>query len=210
MIPSLLSSRQPPRKAWSREHLIRERAIGLGQAINKSTQKSYNSALNSYLSFVHLHDMPMDPSPETLSLFTVYIGYSHYEFNLPSHKADHFFEGNKIIVKQPPFSQINTLSYFKCYITNRDSLFPLSSPLWLMSDGSVPNHQFFISRLHSFFSRNIGGYSMRAGRATSLAKHGVPPSIIQPMGRWSSDTFIIYIRRNPVHIQALLYSQQHH
>ncbi|KAF8804742.1 hypothetical protein BYT27DRAFT_7225334 [Phlegmacium glaucopus] len=200
--------------------------------------------------------MLVDPSPETLSLFTVYMSHhinpcsvasylsgisqqlepyfpsicnsrrsplveqtlrgcmrlkgvatkliiteSYYEFHLPSHKADRFFEGNKIIVKQPQFSQINTLSYFKCYITNRDSLFPLSSPLWLTSNGSVPNRQFFISRLHGFFSHD---------ERPSLTKHGVPPSIIQPMGRWSSDAFVIYIRKNPVLIQALLYSQQPH
>ncbi|KAF8803885.1 hypothetical protein BYT27DRAFT_7195225 [Phlegmacium glaucopus] len=49
---------------------------------------------------------------------------------------------------------------------------------------------------------------MRAGGATSLAEHGVPPSIIQPMGRWSSDAFVIYIRKNPVLVQALLYSHK--
>ena len=49
---------------------------------------------------------------------------------------------------------------------------------------------------------------MRAGGATSLAEHGVPPSLIQLIGRWSSDAFFIYIRKSPVLIQALLYSQE--
>jgi len=59
-----------------------------------------------------------------------------------------------------------------------------------------------------FFATDIGGQSMRAGGATSLAEHGVPPSLIQAIGRWSSDAFLIYIRKNPVLIQALLYSHR--
>jgi hypothetical protein len=50
---------------------------------------------------------------------------------------------------------------------------------------------------------------MRAGGATSLAEHGVPPSIIQPLGRWSSQAFLIYIRKSPALIQAMLYSDRH-
>ena len=50
---------------------------------------------------------------------------------------------------------------------------------------------------------------MRAGGATSLAEHGVPPSIIQPLGRWSSQAFLVYIRRSPALIQAMLYSDRH-
>jgi len=47
---------------------------------------------------------------------------------------------------------------------------------------------------------------MRAGGATSLAEHGVPPAIIQPLGRWSSQAYLIYIHKNPTLIQAMLYS----
>ena len=47
---------------------------------------------------------------------------------------------------------------------------------------------------------------MRTGGATSLAENGVPPSIIQLIGRWTSDAFFIYICKSPVLIQALLYS----
>jgi hypothetical protein len=47
---------------------------------------------------------------------------------------------------------------------------------------------------------------MRAGGATSLAEHGILPSIIQALGRWASTAFLIYIRKNPVLIQAMLFS----
>jgi hypothetical protein len=327
MIRSHTHSRQPLRQAWSRDRLLRERAIALGHAIDTSTLHTYSSALNSYLTFVRLHDLPVEPTPDTMSFYTVFMS-SHinpksvgsylsgicqqlesyfpdvrttrksrlvertlkgclrirgvatkrkraltfddlklvithfstsdkhddllfqsmlltgffslmrlgelafpdaknlrnwkkvtkrssvvitpdqYEFHLPSHKADRFFEGNHIIVKRQQFCDINPLTVFQAYLHSRDTTFPLSSPLWITSRGCVPTRYFFISRLHQFFTKDIGGQSMRAGGATSLAENGVPPSLIQFMGRWTSDAFFIYIRKSPVLIQALLYSKR--
>ena len=47
--------------------------IALGQAIDTSTLKSYSSTLNSYLAFVQLHDFPVEPTPDTLSFYTVFM-----------------------------------------------------------------------------------------------------------------------------------------
>ena len=96
--------------------------------------------------------------------------------------------------------------FFTTYITKRDLLFPYSSPLWLTFDGLVPTRSFFILRLRHFFDRHIGGQSMRAGGATALAERGIAPNLIQATGRWSSDAFQIYIRKNPVLLQALLFN----
>ena len=57
------------------EHLVHEWAIALRQAIDISTWKNYRSALNSYLSFVHMHDMPVNPTAKMLSFYTVYMCY---------------------------------------------------------------------------------------------------------------------------------------
>ena len=73
MILSSVCSRQPLRQPWTHKHLFREQAITLGQAINNSTWKNYGSALNLYLNFVKIHNFPLDHTPETLSLFTVYM-----------------------------------------------------------------------------------------------------------------------------------------
>lgn len=327
MIRSARNPRQRSREAWSMDRLLRERAIALGQAIDTSTLNSYSSALNSYLTFVRLHNLPVEPTPDTLSFFAVFMSHhidpksvlnylsgvcqqlepyfcnvrparrsplvertmkgclrlksspvkrkraltfddlqtvlnelanstqhddllfktmlitgffalmrlgeltfpdevrlrnwkkvskrstvqvsaEQYEFLLPAHKADPFFEGNRIIIKKVPYSNIDPLSIFRDYLTSRDDRFPLFSPLWILHDGSVPTRNFFITRLRHFFDRDVAGQSMRAGGATSLAEHGVAPSIIQFMGRWSSDAFLIYIRKNPVLIQALLYSNR--
>jgi hypothetical protein len=325
MIPSTVRARQPHREAWPRERLLRERAIALGQAVDNSTWKNYGSALNSYLNFIKLHEFPLEPTPNTLSLFTVYMCHhikpnsvatylsgicqqlepyfpdvriarnsalvhrtlqgcrrlcatptsrkraltlgdletvtnaltnssdyndllflaqlltgffalfrlgemtypddpqlrdprkvtkrtsvrfsdNSFQFFLPGHKADRFFEGNTIIVRKNG-RIFDPHKHFLTYIEARDNKFPFSSPLWLTSSGAVPTRSFFIKRLRRFFSSDTAGQSLRAGGATSLAENGVPPSIIQAIGRWASDTFKIYIRKNPVLIQALLFGQ---
>ena len=71
MIDSGIASKQRARLAWTKERLLHERALAMGQAIDTSTWKSYGSALNSYLTFVRMHDFPIDPTPDTLSFFTV-------------------------------------------------------------------------------------------------------------------------------------------
>ena len=128
-----------------------------------------------------------------------------YEFFLPHHKADRYFEGNRVIVRKKQF-QHDPLAHFNAYLASHDRLFPLSTPLWITSAGQVPTRSFFTRRLRIFFDNSVGGQSMCAGRATSLAEHGVPPSIIQPLGRWSSEAYLIYVRKSPALIQAMLYS----
>lgn len=51
------------------DRLILERSILLGMAINLTTAASYNSAVNSYLTFCKLHNLAPEPSPDTFSLY---------------------------------------------------------------------------------------------------------------------------------------------
>src|SRR6266568_4185060 len=73
MIRSSTKSRQPKRQPWTCECLLHKCAIALGYAIDNSTWKAYGSALNSYFEFTKLHNFPLEPTPDTLSLFTVYM-----------------------------------------------------------------------------------------------------------------------------------------
>jgi hypothetical protein len=132
-----------------------------------------------------------------------------YRFFLPAHKADKVFEGNTVIIQRHD-NTIDPLSCFKKYLSSRDRLFPFSSDLWLRADGSRPTRSFFIRRMNLFFDTDVAGQSMRAGGATSLAENGVPPHLIQAIGRWASSTFQIYIRKNPVLLQALLFGRAAH
>lgn len=49
--------------------------IALGQAIDISTWKNYSSALNSYayLTFVRIHDFPVETTTDTISFFTIFM-----------------------------------------------------------------------------------------------------------------------------------------
>ena len=328
MIQSAVKSRQRARVAWTREHFMREHSLALGQAIDTSTWKNYGLALNSYLTFIHMHNFPIEPTPDTLSFFTVYMCHhinpssvdtylsgicqqlepyfssvcdawksmlckrtligckrlrgvpttrksalsiddlrhivhhysnsnnhndllfvsqlltgffvlmrlgelvvpndtslldhrkitshtsvslsgSDYRFFLPSHKADNFFEGNTIII-QHHNTAVNPLLHFKSYLSSHDGLFPFSPDLWLCADGSRPFRSFFTQCLKLFFNPNIAGQSMHSRGATSLAKNSVSPHLIQATGCWASSAFQIYIRKNPVLLQALLFGRAAH
>src|ERR1700683_4881065 len=72
MITITHESRQPVRQPWTMDRLIHERSILLGMAINNSTVNAYTSATNSYLTFCKLHNLPITPTPETLSYYITF------------------------------------------------------------------------------------------------------------------------------------------
>ena len=137
---------------------------------------------------------------------TVKIQGTHYEFLLPGHKADRYFKGNKIIIPAERFGH-TPLAHFSKYIASCDRLHLIASPLWLTAAGKIPTRSFFISCLWFFFDGDIAGQSMRAGGATALAEHGVSPAIIQASGRWASEAFRVYIRKNPTLLQGLVHAR---
>ena len=328
MIQISSSSRQPKREAWTRERLINERSISLGYSLDTSSFGTYTLALNSYLTFCNLHELPIDPTPDTLSFYVVFLSshikpdsvnsylsgicrqlepfftdvrrnrnsmlvsrtmagclrrfgrpvkrkapLSHanllhilnsmvsapshddllfaalvltgfhalmrlgelifpdkknlrnyrkislrhsvsvlptqYSFFLPSHKGDRTFEGNTILI-QKLTTPTDPYSPFLAYLDSRDSRFPIHPELWLTSRGTVPTRHWFMTRLRKFFPNEIAGQSMRSGGATSLAEAGTDLATIQAVGRWSSEAFRIYIRKNPVLIHAVLFGRPAH
>ncbi|SJL10798.1 uncharacterized protein ARMOST_14192 [Armillaria ostoyae] len=138
---------------------------------------------------------------------SVHVEEDHYSFWLPAHKADTAFEGNKIIIKHR--DAVDPRAPFIKYLASRDKLFPIHPLLWVRSNGDCPTRGWFIRKLRTVFpDKRIAGQSMRAGGATALAEDGTAPHIIQATGRWSSDAFQIYIRKNPVLLQAILFSRK--
>ena len=123
-------------------------------------------------------------------------------FWLPGHKADQFFEGNRMILRQS--TAPDSYSFFRLYLVSRDARFPIRPELWLRSDGTIPTRAWFITRMRQFFPSSIAGQSMRAGGATALAEEGTAPNLIQAAGCWTSETFNRYVRKNPFLFEALL------
>ena len=134
------------------------------------------------------------PTPITATSYTVL---------LPTHKADRFYEGNKVMIPART-DALNPVPIFTRYISARDARHGLKPFLWIREDGSAPTRSWFMAKLRSLFSSDIGGHSLRAGGATAYALAGVPDDRIQALGRWSSDAFKIYIRKNPTLLHALI------
>ncbi|KAI0652850.1 hypothetical protein C8Q70DRAFT_1048763 [Cubamyces menziesii] len=94
-----------------------------------------------------------------------------YEFLLPAHKTDIFFEGNHF----------------------RDRLFPLHAELWLQADGSIPTRSWSMWHLRQqIFHWDVAEHSMRAGSATSLTAAGLPAATIQTLGRATINLMYAY------------------
>jgi hypothetical protein len=154
------------------------------------------------------HDSPSrrNSRKATMRFSVVHPSPSSFGFTLPSNKTDPFFQGNHIVIKWF-IRDVDPLPFFSSYVSSRDRLFPIHPQLWLRENGSVPTRSWFINRLRKFFpDGQVAGQSMRAGGATCLASCGATPAIIQAAGRWVSNTFQIYIRKNPILLQALLHS----
>jgi hypothetical protein len=124
-----------------------------------------------------------------------------FSFWLPGNKADHFFEGNHLLI---PKTFTETYRPFRLYLCSCDLLFHSRPELWLHTNGTIPTRMWFITHLRHFFPNSIAGQSMRASRATALAECGTAPMLIQATGRWTSDTFNCYVRKNPFLFKALL------
>ncbi|KIY49598.1 hypothetical protein FISHEDRAFT_41734 [Fistulina hepatica ATCC 64428] len=66
---------QPPRAPWTQERLQMERAIAIDASLDVSSCATYSSALQSYIAFCQLHHFPLEPTPDTLSFFVVFMSH---------------------------------------------------------------------------------------------------------------------------------------
>ena len=75
MIVAPLRTRQPLREAWTHKGLLHEWAIALGHTIDHSSAQTYNSHLQSYLTFCKLHNFAIEPTANMLSFYTVFMAH---------------------------------------------------------------------------------------------------------------------------------------
>jgi hypothetical protein len=138
---------------------------------------------------------------------SVHFHSNAYDFYLPGHKGDQFFEGNQVII-QGTSTLDDPLQPFCAYLASCDHLHRFCPELWLCANGQIPTCSWFMRRLQKHFPSDVGGHLMHAGGVTALAEAGLPPHIIQAIGCWSSEAFTIYIRQHPVLLTALLLSHR--
>jgi hypothetical protein len=66
-------ARHPIWVPWPCECLEHKQSMTLGAVLEPSSHASYSSALQSYTDFCTQHNLPLNPTPNTLSLYTVYM-----------------------------------------------------------------------------------------------------------------------------------------
>ena len=112
---------------------------------------------------------------------------------LPKSKTDRFARGAHIslFAVPSPLCPVSALWHF-----SRIRRYSAGLPLFTLDDGHFLTRDLVVSVLRSAFPTepNLNTHSFRIGGASALAEAGVPEYVIQAMGRWSSDSFLRYIR----------------
>jgi hypothetical protein len=74
MFPS--RGRWREKETWPRDKLLQQRSIAIKNSVSRSTSEAYDTAFKAYSNFCSAHGYPINPTPETLSIFVSY--YSAY------------------------------------------------------------------------------------------------------------------------------------
>jgi hypothetical protein len=117
------------------------------------------------------------------------------QYHLPYHKGDPFYRGTDVIFTSQDIA--NPVLLLQDYMVLRDRIHGAKTALFLRENGSHPARSWFELKFFAVLDRRFGGHSPRTGYATFLASLGISESIIQAVGRWSSEAWKIYIRENP-------------
>ena len=119
----------------------------------------------------------------------------HAQYRLPYHKADPFYHGTDVLFNHHNIA--DPIALLQDYVTLRDRIHGARAALFIREDGSIPTRSWWDKKFFTLLDQSFGGHSARAGGATYYASLGLSESIIQAIGRWSSQAWKIYIRDNP-------------
>jgi hypothetical protein len=115
-------------------------------------------------------------------------GNRRAQYRLPYHKGDPLYRGSDVLFT--PQDVADPISLLSEYVTIRDLHHGAAASLFLREDGSQPTRSWFEAKFFSVLDRSYGGHSPRAGGATFYVGLGVQDSIVQAIGRWSSEAWI--------------------
>ena len=111
-------------------------------------------------------------------------------------KTDQFGRGVNVFLGATG-DAICPVSAMIAYVTSRGDS---PGPFFRTAEGLPLTKAYFVSRIRAALTRagfretDYSGHSFRIGAATAAAQAGVPDSVIQSLGRWSSPAFLRYIR----------------
>ena len=198
--------RRPPREPITPPLLIRLRSY-LAQAYPPADALMLWSAFSSAFFGLLRSSEYCCPSPFALSPASLL--HRHLSFTidlssatlfLPMSKTDQYARGAHIhLFPLPsPLCPVSALWHF-AHVRRA----PPALPLFTFSNGDFLTRDVTVAILRSAFPAmpNINTHSFRIGGASALAQ-AVPEYVIQVMGRWSSDSFLRYIRTPPSALRA--------
>ncbi|KIY47219.1 hypothetical protein FISHEDRAFT_45737 [Fistulina hepatica ATCC 64428] len=241
---------QPPHAPWTMSRLQFERAIAIGASIDLSSTLTYNSALQSYLTFCHMHQFPIDPTPDMLSFYIVYMSHHIKPSSVNSYLSGicsqlepfypticHVHSSNlvrrtltgclklyssptkrkrplhhdKLIRLAPTFATtlvFNDLLWWSILLTGFYGLLRLGE-LVIPDQTHLRDDRKLVRRLSVRLEPTAYSFLLPSHKADWFFegnKLGIDLSVIQSIGRWSSDAFRIYIRTHPVILAGILHS----
>lgn len=127
---------------------------------------------------------------------------NHYSLTLRTSKTDPFRKTVTIHIANPI-----AVKAMVTYLRAHPAIHQPQSPLFVMSNANPTatnrlaalDRTNMISATRAIIARlglneqHYNGHSFRKGGATSMAKAGIPDSVIQLVGRWSSDCYKLYV-----------------
>jgi len=123
-------------------------------------------------------------------------GHNRASYHLPYHKADRFHRGTNILLTAQGVAC--PVALLREYVALRDNAHGARATLFFLREsGDFPTRSWFDSKFSALLDRPFGGHSLRAGGATFYASLGLSEDIIQTPGRWSSESWKLYICDNP-------------
>ena len=146
----------------------------------------------------------VDPSTticlKDISFGKIGITFTYMSVLIKSSKTDPFRKGCRIKLHAIPSLSCPVTAMLDFWdMRSRFTRHP-NSPLFLLADGGVLSRLIFIERIRSILKElghnpNVyAGHSFRIGAATSSASVNTPDHLIKTLGRWSSDSYQLYIR----------------
>lgn len=117
-------------------------------------------------------------------------------------KTDQFGRGTEVFF-QATDDELCPVSALGAYVVRRGTA---QGPFFCTAAGAALTKARFVEQVRSALTRagiplsGYSGHSFRIGAATTASQAGVPDSVIQLLGRWSSPAFLGYIRTPREHL----------
>ena len=143
--------------------------------------------------------------------------YENYAIlTLKQSKTDPFRKGIDVKLFQT-YASLCPVQQCTAYLSKRNTIFSSAphDPLFIMENGKPLTRSDFLTMLNELLTRTdhadsgISGHSFRIGAATSAAEARIEDHLIKSMGRWSSDSYLRYIRTDNAVIQNAQISMLH-